>query len=67
MAIPSRGSSLGLAFEWAEAKASMKKAASETQSAYGKDDALSEYDFRGGVRGKHRRARAQWRIVKIFF
>jgi hypothetical protein len=31
----------------------MKKAVSETQSAYGNDDVLPEYDFRGGMRGKH--------------
>ena len=56
---------MGLTFEWDEAKASMKKAVSETQPAYGNDDVLLEYDFRGGVRGKHHKAYAQGHVVKI--
>jgi len=43
----------------------MKKAVGETQTAYGNEEALSEYDFRGGVRGKHHRAYAQGHTIKI--
>jgi hypothetical protein len=43
----------------------MKKTVSETQTAYGNDDALPEYDFRGGMRGKHHKAYAQGHTVQI--
>ncbi len=43
----------------------MKKAVGETQTAYGNEEALSEYDFRGGVRGKHHKEYAQGHTVKI--
>ena len=56
---------MGLIFEWDEAKASMKKAVSETRAAYGNEDACPEYDFRGGVRGKHHKAYAQGHTLRI--
>jgi hypothetical protein len=44
-------------FEWDEAKAQ--------QAEVGKEDMLPEYDFRGGIRGKHARALAQGYTVKV--
>jgi len=43
----------------------MKKTVRETQDAYGTEEALPEYDFRGGVRGKHHSAYARGHTVKV--
>jgi len=44
-------------FEWDEAKAQ--------QAEVGKEDMVPEYDFRGGIRGKHARALEQGYTVKV--